>query len=127
MELLIGYLLVVGTISLVIAIAAWPLRPQLVLLLLTGPAISALAAREVWPFRILGWIAVLGVAYLYLLLPPLIAWRRRWARYLVPAACLSACAGLVAFGGGWVMAVYLTLPILCAGGALVVAMVSSSQ
>jgi hypothetical protein len=126
-QLLIAYALTVGAVTLAVVIATWPPRPWPALLLSAGPVVSVLAVAEVWPFDLIGWIAVLGVAYLYLVAPPLIPWRRRWARYLVPATCLFVCAGLVIFGGGLVMAVYLALPILCAAGAIIVAVLDRPQ
>jgi hypothetical protein len=107
-----AYLFLVIPMAAVVLAAAWPPTPKHVALVCSGPAVTVLALLGVWPFTLLGLWAFFAVPYLYLLVPSLVPWRRPWARYAVPVTSLLLCGLLVAAGGGFVAAVYLTLPIL---------------
>lgn len=114
------YLLVVLPMTLVVLLAVgWP-RPWQVVLLLLGPAVTGLAVAGAEPFALLGWIAAFGVPYLYLLVPPMLPWRRPWARVAVPVTTLVLCAALALLMGVEVAFFYLAFPLLAALGALVV-------
>ena len=114
-----AYLLAVLPVTAVVLGATWPPRWWHVALLAAGPALTALAVAGVAPFDRLGWIATVGVAVAFLLVPPILPWRRRWARSAVPAVVLAVSGALVALAGGEpAVALYLAPPVLVALGAL---------
>lgn len=114
------YVGILAAVTTIIVLAAWPPRPWLVAVLIAGPAIGVLALYEVWPLVLLGWLPVLGVAYLYLLIPPLLPWRKRWASLGVPGVVMILCV-ILAMSGGPAVATYLLLPFVASATAPIVA------
>ncbi len=89
-----------------------------------GHLVTFAGAAGVPPFELLTFYTYIGVAWLVLLATPLLRWRRSWARVAVPATVLLTCAGLVALGEGELpLVLFVTLPVLVAGGALVAGLV----
>ena len=91
-----AYLVVVVPLVVVMVIALWWPRWWQWTSVLIGPLITALAAAEAPGIRQTGWPATIGVAYAFLLVPPLLPWRRRWARWAIPAIVVLICGFLTA-------------------------------
>lgn len=96
--MILGYLLVVGPLVGLSLAAVRPPGPAHLVLLLGGPVLAAAAAGGVPGVERLGWVAVIGIPYAYLLVLPVLPWRRRWARVAIPAVVLVDVGLAVAVG-----------------------------
>lgn len=116
-----AYLFIVVPLVIMMAVAMWPPCWWQWAALLVGPLVTTLAVAEVPVIPSIGWLATIGVAYAFLLVPPVLPWRRRWGRWSIPATVLLICA-LLAAAARFEAAVlfYLGLPALFSIGALVV-------
>ena len=125
MSITVIYLVAVVPVLAVAVAAVWPPRPRQVLALLAAPLVTFAGAAGVPPFELLGFYTYIGVAWLVLLVTPLLRWRRSWARVAVPATVLLTCAGLVVLGEGELpLVLFVTLPVLVAEVALVAGLVA---
>lgn len=119
-----AYVAVVVPLVIVMVIAVWRPRFWQWTSLLIGPLITALATAEVPGIRQIGWPATVGVVYAFLLVPPLLPWRRRWARWAIPAIVLLTCGFLTAVAQFEVSILFfLGFPALLSLGVLVVLLV----
>lgn len=119
-----AYLVVVLPLVVVMLAAVWRPRAWQVVAILAGPTVTALAFAEAPLVGRLGWLASVGVLYAFLVVPPVLPWRRRWARPAVPTVVLLLCGVLLAAADGNAAAVlYLGLPTLVSVGALAVLVV----
>ncbi|WP_299444377.1 hypothetical protein [uncultured Phycicoccus sp.] len=125
MTLLIAYLVVVVPLGLLALAAVWRPRPWQVALILAGPLVSALAVVGVSPAKDLGWVATIGVGYLFLVVLPVLPWSREWARTAMPLVVLAISGLLVGLAqGSPAILVVVALPATLSLGALVVAALS---
>lgn len=71
-----------------------------------------------------GWPATIGVGYAFLLVPPVLPWRRRWSSRAVPASVLVIC-GVLALAAGFdpIGLFILCFPVILALGILVLTLV----
>ena len=119
-----AYLGVVGPLVVVMGCAMWAPRWWQWAGLAAGPLVTVLAAADVAWVQPLGWLATVGVGYAFLLVPPLLPWRRPWARWTMPATVLLLCSILAAAAGfDAVTLFFLGLPALLSLGVLVVLLV----
>jgi len=121
-----AYLAVVAPLVIVMAFAMWRPRWWQWAFLLVGPFCTTLAAAEVPGVGQVGWPASIGVAYAFLLVPAVLPWRRRWARWAISAIVLLDCGFLAAAAGfGLPSLVYLGLPALLSLAVLATLLVST--
>lgn len=121
----LGYLAAVVPLVAVAVAALWPPRWWQVALLVGGPVLTGLAVLEVAGLQHLGWIAIFGIPYVYLVALPLVPWRRAWARVAVPLTVIAVVClfvGLARFEVA--VAFYLAMPFVAAVVGLVLAVVS---
>ena len=119
-----AYLGIVGSLVLVMACAMWTPRWWQWACLAAGPLITVLAVADVVWVQPLGWLATIGVAYTFLVVPPLLPWRRRWAAWAVPALVVILCSVLaVAAQCDPAALFFFGLPALLSLGVLVVLLV----
>ncbi len=119
-----AYLLVVAPLVVLIFAAVWRPRVWQLLTILAGPTISALAIAGAPLLDYLGWLATLGVPYAFLVVPPVLPWRRRWPRWAVPSTVLLICGVLILAAEGAVAMIYiLGPPALLSVGALLVSVI----
>lgn len=116
---MLAYFLIVVPVLAVVTAAVWPPRPGSAALILAGPLITLAAVAGIPLFEQLGWLAVIGVPYAVLVVPPVLNWRRPWATVLVPGTVLVICGGFMIVSRGEAAVVfYLSLPVILAAGAL---------
>jgi hypothetical protein len=119
-----AYLVVVVPLVVVMLAAVWRPRVWQLIATFVGPTVTALAFAEAPLVGRLGWLASVGVLYAFLVVPPVLPWRRRWARRAVPSIVLLLCGVLLAAADGdAAAALYLGLPMLVSVGALAVLVV----
>lgn len=122
---ILGYLAVVVPLVAMAVAALWPPRWWQVALLVGGPVLSGLSVLEVAGLQGLGWIAVFGIPYAYLIVLPLVPWRRAWARVAVPLTVIAVVGLFVGLAGFEVAVVfYLAMPFVAAVVGLVIGAVS---
>lgn len=120
MTRVLGYLAAVVPLVAVAVAALWPPRWWQMALLVGGPVLSGLSVLEVAGLQYLGWIAVFGIPYAYLIVLPLVPWRRAWARVAVPLTVITVVGlyvGLARFEVG--VTFYLAMPFVAAVVGLV--------
>ena len=125
MNFFLGYFAVIVPLVAVAVAALWPPRWWQVALQVSGPVLTGLAALEVAGFDYLGWIAVLGIPYAYLIVMPLVPWRRDWARVAMPVIVMAVVGIIVGLARFEVAVVfYLAMPFAAAVLGLVLLAVS---
>ncbi len=109
------YLLIVVPLTLFATAAVWVPRPWQWVLLYGGPLVTLLGVNGVPGFDRLGWVAVFGIPWAYLVVLPLLPWRREWVRTVLPVTVLTLVVFIVGISRADVaVTFYLAFPAVAA-------------